>query len=73
MPTGKNWISRFETKSGTIMLPRFSLEYEKSLKDALTELGMKIAFEPGSADFPGWSRRITATTSISMMLTQDFH
>lgn len=49
----ENWLSRFEAKPGTIMLPRFSLEYSKSLKDALSALGMKTAFNPDGADFSG--------------------
>lgn len=66
----ENWLSRFEAKSGTIMLPRFSLEYEKSLKDALTELGMKIAFEPGSADF---SRMVPADNSDDIYINDVKH
>lgn len=66
----ENWLSRFETKSGTIMLPRFSLEYEKSLKDALSELGMKIAFEPGSADF---SRMVPAGNTDDIYINDVKH
>ncbi|MGD8867842.1 MAG: serpin family protein [Gemmatimonadales bacterium] len=39
-------------------LPRFRLEYEKVLNDALKALGMEVAFVDGAADFsriaPGW-------------------
>jgi serpin B len=42
---------------GEIMLslPRFRLEYEKSLKEPLKALGMLTAFAPGGADFSGLS------------------
>lgn len=65
-----NWLSRFETKSGTIMLPRFSLEYEKSLKDALSELGMKIAFDPAGADF---SRMVPANSRDDVYINDVKH
>jgi serine protease inhibitor len=37
-------------------LPRFRLEYEKTLNDALKSLGMEIAFTGGAADFSKISR-----------------
>ena len=48
-----NWQAHFEAKAGTLMLPKFTMEYEKSLNQVLAELGMGIAFEPGKADFSG--------------------
>ena len=47
----KNWVSRFEDAIGLIMLPRFKLEYEKTLNHALMSLGMKVAFDGGKANF----------------------
>jgi serine protease inhibitor len=38
-----------------VSLPRFSLEYEKSLNDTLKELGIVQAFRPLGADFTGMS------------------
>ena len=46
------WLAAFSDERGSLGLPRFKLEYEVSLKEALTELGMGIAFEQ-SADFSG--------------------
>ncbi len=66
----ENWLSRFETKTGAIMIPRFSLEYEKSLNDALSALGMKIAFDPGSADF---SRMVPADNSDDIYISDVKH
>lgn len=56
--TAKNWqawLSNFELTEGTIILPRFKLElkYEEEMKEALTALGMGIAFDNRSADFTG--------------------
>jgi len=47
-----SWINGFpEEKLGVnLYMPRFTIEYEKELKDVLTSLGMGIAFNP-SADF----------------------
>ena len=45
------WSENFRTAEGQLFLPRFSLEYEKSLNDALAALGMEIAFDPEKADF----------------------
>ncbi|MBT9172050.1 MAG: hypothetical protein DDT21_00426 [Syntrophomonadaceae bacterium] len=45
------WQSRFATKEGRISLPRFSIEYEKTLNEILSGMGMGIAFQPYAADF----------------------
>ena len=54
-----NWISQFhETKEDSEMiLPRFKLEYEVKLNDALTALGMGIAFG-NDADFRGMGTQL---------------
>lgn len=54
-----NWMALFETKAGSLMLPKFTMEYENSLNQGLTDLGMGIAFEPGKADFSGMSEEAT--------------
>jgi serpin B len=43
---------------GTIYLPKFKLEYEKGLNDALKAMGMEIAFDPGRADFRRISQQV---------------
>ena len=45
------WTGSFSQQKGTLFFPRFKLEYEKQLNDALKSLGMAIAFDPGQADF----------------------
>jgi serpin B len=47
----KSWLTLFENGEGSVMLPRFTMEYEQSLNSVLTDLGMGIAFEAGKADF----------------------
>ncbi|MFD1032586.1 serpin family protein [Metaplanococcus flavidus] len=42
------WMAGFESNLGTVMLPKFELEYEVNLNDTLQELGMETAFS--SAD-----------------------
>jgi len=45
------WMSCFKRDSMDIFLPKFKIEYEASLNNVLTALGMGIAFVPGQADF----------------------
>jgi len=47
-----SWMSRFAMKQGSVAIPKLKLEYEKKLNDALTMLGMGVAFT-GEADFDG--------------------
>lgn len=49
------------------MLPRFTLEYENSLNQALTDLGMGVAFQPGKADFSG----MAATDTVVYIYISD--
>ena len=55
--TGDTWqrITKpgFSEKEGTLMLPRFKLEYGVELKEPLQALGMKSAFDAAAADFSG--------------------
>ena len=48
-----DWTSRFETRGIDLKLPRFQLEYEQKLNEALTALGMGVAFDCNQADFSG--------------------
>lgn len=51
--TWAEWNSWFAVKDGKIELPRFQLDYEVSLKDALTSLGLGVLFDRNMADFSG--------------------
>ena len=48
-----SWMKQFSKTQGEINLPRFKVEYEITLNDALKTLGMGVAFEPDRADFTG--------------------
>jgi len=50
--TWSNWINAFpeEKQEVNLYLPRFTIEYEKSIREVLISLGMGIAFT-GAADF----------------------
>jgi serine protease inhibitor len=48
-----SWMREFAVTDGEIAVPRFRVEYEIKLNDALKALGMGIAFDPGRADFSG--------------------
>jgi serine protease inhibitor len=48
MLTSENWAAwqkEFEVEKGTILLPKFQLEFEASLNEALKSLGMATAFD----------------------------
>jgi len=45
------WLALFESRQGQIALPRFKIEYEQSLKPALSKLGMALAFDLNRANF----------------------
>jgi serpin B len=53
----EQWISSFRNTPGDVKLPRFKLDYERTLNDALKALGMEVAFAAGRADFSGMSAR----------------
>ena len=48
-----NWMKQFIETEGSIAVPRFKIEYETGLNDALKALGMGIAFDANRADFSG--------------------
>jgi len=70
--TAKNWqqwMHEFATRQGAIQLPRFKLEYDVALKDALSALGMGIAFDSQRATFAGLS---TTPTKIDQVKHKTF-
>ncbi|NLC51876.1 MAG: serpin family protein [Firmicutes bacterium] len=47
----QKWRKGFQPEEGALYLPRFSMDYEKSLRDVLKELGMEESFDANKADF----------------------
>ncbi len=45
------WMARLAPMEGDVRLPRFKIEYECTLNDALIAMGMGVAFSPEGADF----------------------
>jgi serpin B len=46
-----SWLAHFSKDSVTLQMPKFKLEYEITLNQVLTDLGMGVAFTPIAADF----------------------
>ncbi len=44
-------LNNVQNKSGYAVMPKFSYEYELSMNDVLSSLGMPTAFDSGNADF----------------------
>ena len=47
----ENWMEKFQQTPGDVALPRFKMEFEAELNDALKALGMGAAFDPSQANF----------------------
>jgi serpin B len=45
------WVAGLDSTESLVGLPRFTLEYDITLNDALKALGMDVAFDPNAADF----------------------
>jgi serpin B len=52
----ETWMQSFRMTPGDVMLPRFKVDYEVKLNDALKALGMEEAFDPAVADFSGLAK-----------------
>jgi serine protease inhibitor len=52
-----SWESQLQTSVVALSLPRFTTSFSASLQDALTSLGMGVAFSKDAADFSGISPR----------------
>jgi serine protease inhibitor len=52
----ETWMKSFRLAPGELMLPRFRIEYEVNLNDALKALGMSEAFDSTRANFSGMAQ-----------------
>lgn len=65
--TGDTWerIRRqFRSTDGTVVLPKFKVEYSTQLKKPLESLGMKAAFDASRADFSGIAPHLHISAAI---------
>lgn len=44
----ESWLEQFSLQEGTIILPKFQMEYEGDVTESLVNLGMKTAFDEGA-------------------------
>ena len=51
----QRWLSRLRATAVEVQLPRFELQTATELKQPLSQLGLKLAFDPDRADFRGMS------------------
>src|SRR2546421_5364384 len=51
--TWRRWMAAFRPMPGTIVLPRFTVDYGTTLNRPLADLGMQVAFDRQRADFSG--------------------
>lgn len=65
----QTWMKQFRRRSGSVQLPRFKMEYTVELKDALSALGMEVAFNPLRANFANLS---TVSTKIDQVKHKTF-
>jgi serine protease inhibitor len=49
----ETWMAQLSKRQGAVQLPRFKFDYSKTLKEALTAIGMGAAFDPSQSDFSG--------------------
>jgi len=58
------WMKSFASRSGTVALPRFKMEFEMKLREALSALGMGVAFDGARADFTRMVKRAAQNVYI---------
>jgi serine protease inhibitor len=49
----EQWMKGFRGNPGDVKIPRFKMEYQKTLNETLKTMGMEVAFDRGRADFSG--------------------
>jgi serpin B len=65
----QTWMEQFSQRQGSIQIPRFKLSYDTELKEALSALGMGVAFDRSKANFSNLSN---ATTNIDEVKHKTF-
>ncbi|PTM53220.1 serpin family protein [Desmospora activa] len=65
----QSWMDHFQSTPGNIRLPRFQVEYDKTLNEALKALGMEVAFDEGRANF----ERMVASPNENVVIKEVKH
>ena len=60
----QTWRKQFSQREGSIQLPKFKLAYDVELKDALSALGMGVAFDASKASFANLSDAATKIDQV---------
>ncbi|MEP0868228.1 serpin family protein [Trichocoleus desertorum AS-A10] len=60
----EQWMKEFRNRPGSIQIPKFKLEYDLNLNNALKTLGMGLAFNGSKADFSGMSQADLAIDQV---------
>ncbi len=68
----KNWIGAFTQQKGTLHLPKFKMRYDKTLNDALSDMGMAVAFDKHNADFSRISKNAPGNIYIDNVKHKTF-
>lgn len=67
------WTGALAEHKLGLTLPKFKLEYKRELKDDLSALGMRVAFDPDRADFSGMlGGPVTGNLYISKVIQKTF-
>ena len=70
--TWDTWMRSFASRKGKVVLPRFRLEYQSSLKQSLGALGMTVAFDLERANFSGMCEAAGANVYIGDVVHKTF-
>ena len=63
-----DWLGKFRSQDGEVMLPRFKMEYEVNLNETLKQMGMAQAFDENRANF---SELIKSTQAFISQVKQN--
>ena len=66
------WLASLAEREVGLALPRFRLEYQRELKDDLSDLGMRVAFDDRRADFSRMAELGTGNLYLTRVTQKTF-
>lgn len=66
------WIAGLHDREIALAMPRFTMEFTRTLNDDLKAMGMRIAFDPQRADFAGMANVPPGTLYITKVAHKTF-